>query len=1147
HIEAAWDAPSQSVADVMALARQRGALVIAPAHRLYPAAYPGVIGVSALNDDDTHPAWTGSGNQVKLSAPGASGMVSTWPSPGSCPIPTCPYYGEGQTHFASAHVAGVAALVMSEHPDWKVEQVEAALFNSATDLGPTGWDADFGYGKVNAAAAVGAPVAPPPPPPPTSTPTPTATAGASPVPQPTSACSLGKTEGCIGNNGRLVVSTFYDVNHNRFMDVGDMALPGVTVQLFDLAGNPIAGQPPKVTVQVYAFQAVADFLGLDSGRAYRVRVSPPPGWIATVTEYVVEPASFAFCCTVQIQFPFGNIPITPTRTLTPTPYTITPTRTLTATPYTITPTATATATRGTATVTPTRTLTPPPTPTPTLPFNKPGGRIQLPAIFQPTPGPGETLEAWIAIQNVGNSPTKGILALWPSYSGYCAPQAPGPFKVECTGLLFPGSSWQFRQGSLPSAAMAGIVYSVPADEADAACRAADQAQRGGSWWQWEENWWNHRWGYGEPLAVEVNRRYINTSTGLSRASAYIGISDLMEGTSDVRFGGYMYYAPVNYVGYGGCNSQLIIHNSGDECTSVEIWYKEQDNCLRAMIDEVMQLAPGEAVVVNPPPGLGPGWIGSAWLRASQPLGIVVDTTCQSLGMPPTLTSYNGVPAQTYNTLTTTYAPGSLINYAPLLFREEYGWDTTIHVQNLSSVTNAKVKIYFYDNVGGIIRTIVDWICPRGSQDFSLGAINNLPGEYVGAIEIQSQDWWSPGDPPISSPYVMGVVELRNRTTGQAISYNAFTGGSDALAIPLALKKKNITTGNQTVVWNTEISLKNVNINPGTTNVRLDFYDQNGYITSVCQALNEKFVDYIRLDDMGILPDGFSGSVVITATCSDQEGGAQLAAVVVDRGTPATGMVGPQDLMRAYEAFPFHAGWYRPPVEVGACPGCQPTSCPPANVEFSICSPAAGYTRSTYADAPVTVRNSNGTIVFSGTVNTNGGFVAPGLQSGQTYTVEVNPVNQQVPFPSGSVDRVQMSGFVVSALVPCQSIVNQNVSVGLTPPSGVIQGYVLFDCYAPNIVRGGRTVQLWSPPSAANPAGRVLAERITNNEGYFIFSNLDACQVYELKMIAGSVTTVSAGVLAGSSLIQAGGNVGLGQVYYISDASGAICDVLPDPP
>ncbi len=51
------------------------------------------------------------------------------------------------------------------------------------------------------------------------------------------------------------------------------------------------------------------------------------------------------------------------------------------------------------------------------------------------------------------------------------------------------------------------------------------------------------------------------------------------------------------------------------------------------------MAPGESVIFDPTTVVGPDWLGSAWIRASQPLGLVVDT----LG-PNHFTSYVGVPA-----------------------------------------------------------------------------------------------------------------------------------------------------------------------------------------------------------------------------------------------------------------------------------------------------------------------------------------------------------------------------------------------------------------------------------------------------------------------------------------------------------------------
>lgn len=1139
-IEIAWDAPSQSVADAVALARSRGAVVVAPAHRPYPAAYPGVIGVSALNDDDSHPDWGGSGSQVKLSAPGGSGIISTWPA-GSCPIATCPYYGDGQAAFAAAHVAGVAALVYSAHPDWTAAQVESALVNSATDLGAKGWDADFGYGKVNAAAALsGDPSNPPPPPPPTATPTPNAPG--EPAPMPTSACvdSKGqKIEGCIGNNGRLVVYTFFDVNNNGFMNPNDIPLPGVTVQVLDINGNPIPGVPPQQSALGPDRLASAQFYGLDSGRSYRVRVTPPPGWVASVTnEYIVESTSFAFCCTVVLQFPFRPTIVTPTPT--------TPGGTTTGNTPTPTRTPTKTSTPGPS-ATPTK--TPTPTVTPTLPFNKPGGRVQLPALFSPPPGTGEQVEPWISIQNVGSDYTKAILFLWGEYSGYCEPQAPGPFKVECTGLLAPGSAWQFRAPFLPTSAVGGIVYSVPAEGADAACAAAaavlQDSMRARAWQLWEKDWWNHKWGQGEPLAVSVNRRFYNPVTGQSRASAYTGISEYMEGVYDARYGGYMAYAPVNYVNYDGCNTVLTIQNSGDECTSIEIWYKEQDDCLRAYIDDVAYLAPGESVVVRPPAFLGPNWSGSAWIRSTQPLGIVVDIECQT-GQAKSLSTYTGVPAQTFNTLNSTYSPGSFINYAALMYREEYGWDTTVTVQNLSGTTNAKVKVYFYDHTGGIIATAVDWICPRGSQDFKLSAINNLPGQYVGAVEVQSQQWWTPGENPVQPPYIMSVIQLSNKNTGQAVAYNASTGGAAALTMPLIVKEKRIETNGKTIAWNAEIALKNINANPGNTTVRIDFYDQNGYVTSVCQTLNEKFVDYIRLVDMGILPNGWSGSAVITATCSDQEGGAMLSATVLERGRLEGSPNIPQDLLKAYEAVPIQQGWYHPPIEPNACPGCQQTSCPATQVVFNLCEGTQSSGVSVYSGAQVTIRDARGEPVYVGGVDENGQIVVPNLQTGRVYGVEVNPVNRPVPFPNGNVDKVQIGGFNTTVLVACARD-QASVSLDLSGPTGVVQGYVATACTATNSTVQGRKVQLWSPAPSGGASATLLAERTTNADGYFQFTNLSPCQPYELRLVNGGAYVTVSGVLAGAPTIQSGSSLNSPQLYTLSDMTGAICNVLPNPP
>jgi subtilisin family serine protease len=68
------------------------------------------------------------------------------------------------TSMAAPHVAGAAALLRGQHPDWSAQQIVDRLVATAHDKGGAGRDNYYGYGILDAAYAVG--LAPPPPPPP---------------------------------------------------------------------------------------------------------------------------------------------------------------------------------------------------------------------------------------------------------------------------------------------------------------------------------------------------------------------------------------------------------------------------------------------------------------------------------------------------------------------------------------------------------------------------------------------------------------------------------------------------------------------------------------------------------------------------------------------------------------------------------------------------------------------------------------------------------------------------------------------------------------------------------------------------------------------------------------------------------------------
>lgn len=122
----------------------------------YPAAYPSVIAVTAVNSDNVVASFSNYGPEAELAAPGVQ-ILSTTPTYSnfylrSYGVSTNYDYLSG-TSMATPHVSGVAALLMSAYPALTNYQVRALLDNSAIDLGAAGRDYYYGYGLVDASRA----------------------------------------------------------------------------------------------------------------------------------------------------------------------------------------------------------------------------------------------------------------------------------------------------------------------------------------------------------------------------------------------------------------------------------------------------------------------------------------------------------------------------------------------------------------------------------------------------------------------------------------------------------------------------------------------------------------------------------------------------------------------------------------------------------------------------------------------------------------------------------------------------------------------------------------------------------------------------------------------------------------------------------
>lgn len=104
-----------------------------------------LIAVAATDSGDALASWSSYGSFVSLSAPGV-GIWTT--SKGGI------YQAWSGTSFASPVAGAVAALMMAARPALDSTQIETLIFSSAVDLGASGRDPLFGYGRVNAAAGV---------------------------------------------------------------------------------------------------------------------------------------------------------------------------------------------------------------------------------------------------------------------------------------------------------------------------------------------------------------------------------------------------------------------------------------------------------------------------------------------------------------------------------------------------------------------------------------------------------------------------------------------------------------------------------------------------------------------------------------------------------------------------------------------------------------------------------------------------------------------------------------------------------------------------------------------------------------------------------------------------------------------------------
>ena len=535
-------------------------------------------------------------------------------------------------------------------------------------------------------------------------------------------------------------------------------------------------------------------------------------------------------------------------------------------------------------------------------------------------------ELGLVAQNLGHESNKVTIISW-GESGECPPQAAGPLKVECSGLIAPGGTWRFASAQIPAGTHSLLAVSFSADRlsrigvdlgfddivADLMCETlffgvvgdADDFGRFLAAYRTGADFAGvpMERAAGAPIAVQLQRDCPSADdVPHPRVSAVAGIFEAELGAPDAE-GSFHYALPLAHASpITSTGTALHIQNVGDGgCANVEVVFRAEDlPDAEPCTLSVPSLATGETVQLDLAACADDVPLrGSALVRGSQPLAITSDLRWGEAMLSVPATAFT--PREEEGGGGGTAAPASVHTAlsAPVVYYEVGGWTSHVHVQNTDLAEGAEVRMVLQGRASED-RSFSVVVPPAGSRAIDLGGLigdGMTPRNWVGSLRLISEA----ADEGDAAPGIAAVVASYRNLEGEGPSeswgYTATSLPARAtaparssargglLAVPSLVKADGGTGAT------TELAIANGASGGGGTDLVLFIFDANGLLDYVCQRLGAGMVEHIDFATWGAINGGFRGSAVVSATVWERgpegDASAQLSAVVTHR-PPWTG-------------------------------------------------------------------------------------------------------------------------------------------------------------------------------------------------------------------------------------------------------------------